>query len=64
MSENEEIKTGDVVCLKSHKNITGPGKQKFTVGEIFSGRSYNIHWYNGGELKTAVVHQDALHKIE
>ena len=62
MAENEEIKTGDVVCLKSEKNSASP--RKMTVGSAFSGSQYQIHWFYQGELRVATVHQDALHKLE
>lgn len=62
MSENqEEIKTGDVVCLKSDKS--DPHNRKFTVGSTFTGGEVNIHWFVSGELRTAKVNKNSLHKI-
>ena len=61
MSE-EKIKAGDVVCLQSDKETNS--RQKFTVGAAATGSVYNIHWYVAGELKTAKVHEKALHKDE
>lgn len=62
MSENNKIATGDVVCLKSEKDKNSP--QKFTVGSIWTNDEYIVYWNSGGELKTAYVHQNALHKLK
>ena len=58
----EEIKTGDICCLKSDKGDFR--NRKFTAGATYSGSQIHIHWFHIGDLKSAVVAKDALHKID
>lgn len=62
MSENAQIKPGDVVCLKADKDKQSP--DRFTVGNSQTGNRFLIHWYTGEDLKTAQVDGRALHKLE
>jgi hypothetical protein len=62
MPENEEIKAGDVVCLKSDQKDST--YRRFTVGSDSARTTVDIHWFHDGELKTAKITKDALHKIE
>lgn len=61
MSEENEINSGDIVCLNADK--TKGDHQRFTVGSSPARGIYNIHWYSGGEVKTVAVSGKALHKL-
>ena len=61
MPENEEVQTGDICCLKSDKGDSR--HRKFTAGADFSSTHINVHWFHIGDLKTAIVAKEALHKL-
>lgn len=64
MAEENTLKAGDIVCLKSEKDENT--KRKFTVGSSLSRTEVYIHWYYrpSGEFRTAQVNADSLHKLD
>lgn len=60
---SEDIKTGDVVRLKSDAAGKGPA---MTVGGNFGGRGNRIcHWIDdSGEPKQEVFHKEALVRVK
>ena len=61
MAQENEITTGDVVCLKSERDKGN--KQLFTVGNEKSKGFYYLHWYHEGELKSQSRPVSILHKL-
>lgn len=59
----EEIKPGDVACLKADKDKGN--KKEFTVGTKNGHGKVEIYWYYGsqGELRSLHVSPSILHKI-
>ena len=60
--KEEEVKTGDICCLKSDKSA--PKFRRFTAGASHTGTLINVHWFFTGDLKTAIVAKDSLHKLD
>ena len=51
-----ELKVGDVVCLKSDSTL------RMTVDDVGNYRSIVVRYVAGGELKTEMIHREALCK--